>query len=100
MPSAHRGTLPSRRTLITQGAAGLTLGAAFPAHAQTAPGTAATAPARVKGPPVWLDLDQKALDDAYDQSVYAPNQRDIQVRRDVSSRRDHETLKWRQLSRI
>jgi arylformamidase len=30
--------------------------------------------ARVKGPPVWLDMDQKALDDAYDQSVYAPNQ--------------------------
>jgi arylformamidase len=31
-------------------------------------------PARAqKGPPVWRDLDQKALDDAYDQSVYAPN---------------------------
>ncbi len=28
---------------------------------------------RVKGPRVWLDLDQKELDDAYDQSVYAPN---------------------------
>jgi arylformamidase len=26
---------------------------------------------------VWLDLDQKELDDAYDQSVYAPNQRQI-----------------------
>lgn len=23
--------------------------------------------------PVWLDMDQQALDDAYDQSVYAPN---------------------------
>ena len=22
---------------------------------------------------VWLDMDQKALDDAYDQTVYAPN---------------------------
>jgi arylformamidase len=31
----------------------------------------------VKGPLVWLDLDQKELDDAYDQSVYAPNQRQI-----------------------
>ena len=30
---------------------------------------------RVKGPRVWLDMDQKALDDAYDQSVWAPNQR-------------------------
>jgi arylformamidase len=26
-----------------------------------------------KGPLVWLDMDQKALDDAYDQSKYAPN---------------------------
>jgi len=26
---------------------------------------------------VWLDLDQKELDDAYDQSVYAPNQPQI-----------------------
>jgi len=26
-----------------------------------------------KGPKVWLDLDQRELDDAYDQSKYAPN---------------------------
>ena len=35
---------------------------------------------RVKGPPVWLDLDQKELDDAYDQSVYAPNSAQITAR--------------------
>ena len=29
--------------------------------------------ARAMGPLVWLDMDQKALDDAYDQAVYAPN---------------------------
>jgi arylformamidase len=29
--------------------------------------------ARAKGPPVWLDMDQKELDDAYNQSVYAPD---------------------------
>ena len=29
---------------------------------------------RAKGPLVWLDMDQKELDDAYDQTVYAPNQ--------------------------
>ena len=29
--------------------------------------------AGVKGPPVWLDLDQKELDNAYTQSAYAPN---------------------------
>jgi arylformamidase len=28
---------------------------------------------RIKGPLVWLDMDQQALDDAYDQTVYAPN---------------------------
>jgi arylformamidase len=32
---------------------------------------------RVKGPPVWLDMDQAELDAAYDQSVYAPNLRQI-----------------------
>jgi arylformamidase len=33
----------------------------------------APAPARQKGPRVWLDLDQQELDDAYDQSKYAAN---------------------------
>jgi arylformamidase len=56
-----------RRALIAGTAA--TVAAAATARAQqTAP---ASSPA--KGPPVWLDLDQKALDDAYDQSKYAPN---------------------------
>ena len=41
--------------------------------------------ARVKGPLVWLDLDQKELDDAYDQSVYAPNQHLVQARRRAAS---------------
>ncbi len=35
---------------------------------------------REKGPHVWLDLDQKELDDAYDQAVYAPN-RDVVLKR-------------------
>jgi arylformamidase len=30
-----------------------------------------------KGPAVWLDMDQQALDDAYDQAKYAPNQPQI-----------------------
>ena len=55
----------SRRTVLALGAAAL----ATPAFAQKAP--------RVKGPRVWLDLDQNELDDAYDQSVYAPNQRQV-----------------------
>jgi arylformamidase len=32
---------------------------------------------RVKGPKVWLDMDQAELDAAYDQSVYAPNLQQI-----------------------
>ena len=52
-----------RRSVIA-GAAALVAGAGA-AMAQQAP-----AP---KGPRVWLDLDQKELDDAYDQSKYAPN---------------------------
>jgi arylformamidase len=34
-------------------------------------------PAREKGPAVWLDMDQKQLDDAYDQAVYAPNREQV-----------------------
>ena len=60
----------SRRGLL----AGAAVAAAAPALAQTAP-----AP-RVKGPLVWLDMDQKELDDSYDQAVYAPN-RDIVIKR-------------------
>ena len=40
---------------------------------------------RVKGPLVWLDMDQKELDDAYDQTVYAPNQPLIATRRRLAS---------------
>ena len=36
---------------------------------------------RVKGPLVWLDMDQQELDDAYDQQVYAPNREEIRARR-------------------
>jgi len=39
---------------------------------------------RVKGPLVWLDMDQKELDDAYDQTVYAPNQPLLAARRKVA----------------
>lgn len=39
----------------------------------------------MKGPPVWLDLDQAELDAAYDQSAYAPNREQIQARNAVNS---------------
>jgi arylformamidase len=67
----------TRRTLVAGAAAGtLALGAA-PAAAQRCPAIPA---ARAKGPPVWLDLDQQDLDDAYDQDVYAFNSRNISER--------------------
>jgi arylformamidase len=42
---------------------------------------------RAKGPPVWLDMDQQALDDAYDQTVYAPNRDQVAKRRVANSDR-------------
>ena len=53
--------------------------ASAPASAQRCP---ATPPPRTKGPLVWMNMDQHELDEAYDQSVYAFNQRFVQERRD------------------
>jgi arylformamidase len=54
--------------------------------------TAQQAPARIKGPRVWLDMDQKELDDAYDQSVYAPNQQQVTGRYATNSARTRAKL--------
>ena len=43
--------------------------------------------ARARGPLVWLDMDQQALDDAYDQEVYAPNRELVVKRRHAASAR-------------
>jgi arylformamidase len=40
---------------------------------------------RTRGPLVWLDMDQQALDDAYDQAVYAPNRDQVHARRQANS---------------
>jgi hypothetical protein len=40
---------------------------------------------RVKGPAVWLDMDQQALDEAYDQEIWAPNRALIVERRKAAS---------------
>ena len=47
---------------------------------------------RSKGPAVWLDMDQQALDDAYDQEVYAPNRALIVERRKAASERARARL--------
>ncbi len=62
---------------VVAGAAGTIAMVSTPAAAQRCP---ATPPARAKGAPVWLDLDQGDLDDAYDQAVYAFNSRNIAER--------------------
>lgn len=51
-----------------------------------------------KGPLVWLDLDQKALDDAYDQAVWAPNQGLIQERRNSAAADAYARLKRQRVS--
>ncbi|MFL5104442.1 MAG: alpha/beta hydrolase [Xanthobacteraceae bacterium] len=69
MDTGHRDI--SRRTVLA-GTAALAAASGAAAMSGTA---AAQQPAlpREKGPRVWLDMDQKELDDAYDQAVYAPN---------------------------
>jgi len=47
---------------------------------------------RARGPLVWLDLDQKALDDAYDQAIYAPNRDQVIQRRVVNSAQTRRRL--------
>src|SRR6202050_3958677 len=47
--------------------------------------TATAAATKVKGPIVWLDMDQRELDDAYDQIVYAPNRDQVGKRRLANS---------------
>jgi arylformamidase len=49
-------------------------------------------PVTARGPMVWRDMDQKALDDAYDQDVYAPNRPLIVARRIAASERTRAIL--------
>jgi arylformamidase len=57
-----------RRIVLAGISAGIAVAGGGTASAQPSP-TAASE----KGPLVWLNMDQKELDDAYDQSKYAPN---------------------------
>ncbi len=74
----------SRRNFLQ--AAGAVALAAGPAFAQQSGEKTA------KGPLVWLNMDQKELDDAYDQSVWAPNQPQISKRRAAWSERTRARL--------
>jgi arylformamidase len=59
--------------------------AAAGSAAVAAGGVALAQQPRPKGPLVWLDMDQQALDDAYDQTVYAPNRDEVAKRRVANS---------------
>src|SRR6516162_6660194 len=62
------------------------------AAASTLAVSAPSRPPRVKGPLVWLDMDQQELDDAYDQIVYAPNREQITKRRIANSEKTRAVL--------
>src|ERR1700734_2245432 len=51
-----------------------------------------TPPYKGEGKLVWRDMDQKALDDAYDQDVYAPNRPLIVKRRIAAAERARAVL--------
>jgi arylformamidase len=70
--------LVGRRAFLGVGTAGALLATARTGLAQhQAPVPSAP---RLKGPTVWLDMDQAELDAAYDQSVYAPNLQQVTKR--------------------
>ena len=48
--------------------------------------------AAARGPLVWRDMDQKALDDAYDQLIYAPNRDLVLARIAAASARARSAL--------
>ena len=73
----------TRRTLLAGSAA---LAAGGQALAQQA------APARAKGPLVWMDMDQQELDRAYDQAPWAPNAGYLAKRRAALSEQARQRL--------
>jgi arylformamidase len=74
------GSTITRRSLVAGAAVSAVALANESASAQGCP-----TPLHAKGPAVWLELDQKELDDAYDQSVYAFNAKNISERRAVNN---------------
>jgi arylformamidase len=72
------GNTVTRRALIVGATASMFVLAAEPGSGQRCP---PMPPARSKGPLVWLDMDQQDIDEAYDQSVYAFNAKNIDERR-------------------
>src|ERR1043166_6268850 len=93
MAEARAGQLAGRRRrryVADPNGTSLAKGASMTAVAEAA--------VRQKGPRVWLDMDQKELDDAYDQAVYAPNSEQVALRRNVNSAAVRARLKPQRLA--
>jgi arylformamidase len=73
----NEGVKLDRRTILAGISAGLAATGVSTALAQQATTPVAEKGPAEKGPAVWLDMDQKQLDDAYDQSKYAPNLKQV-----------------------
>jgi arylformamidase len=73
----------TRRALVAGAAAGAVALASDQAGAQRCP---PVPPGRVKGPPVFRDLDQVDIDEGYDNDVYAFNAKNIGERRVYNNR--------------
>ena len=86
-PRVVRTSAP-RRAVLQASLAALAGAATTGSRAQDA----ASRPARTRGPAVWLDMDQADLDDAYDQSKYAPNFQQVLRRFALNSERARQRL--------
>jgi arylformamidase len=80
MTMQHDDSSTGRMFLAAAGGAAVAASAALPREP------------RAKGPLVWLDMDQQALDDAYDQVVYAPNRDQVGKRRIANSEKARAVL--------
>ena len=79
----HSGSTKVTRRALVGGAAASTVALATDdASAQRCP---AAPPVRTKGLAVWLDYDQQDMDEMYDQSVFAFNQRHLLARSDANN---------------
>jgi arylformamidase len=74
MEQERSTSLFTRRLVLAGAATGMLAGVTDPASAQRCP---PTPPARVRGPLVWMEMDQQDLDEAYDNDVYAFNGKNV-----------------------
>lgn len=72
----------SRRSVIAAATIGTLAVATDRASAQRCP---PVQPERVKGPLVWMNMDQQELDDAYDNDVYAFNAKNVLERQNANN---------------